>query len=426
MDYISNFNSLLGIVNFNHKKGCNRCTVEGEWSYDAHTMIFTKLNAANRTDEIFRAMGYSTHHHRKTPLAEIPNLDMILDFPVGDSMHLIDLGITKRLLNGWRGGTLCNVHSKLSSRQSQQISDYLDSTRAPYEIRSQRRVRGFFELKNWKAIEYRNFLLYLSLVSMKNVLRDYIYEHFILYFCAITIFSSRYHLTRHFKVAEKCISYFLERFKIIYGCQFFTSNLHNLSHLSEDVERFGCLDTFNSYPFESQLFTISRLIRSGNLPLEQVANRIREKEEVYSSITINKRSLKKRTDQPRRTEFHEQYIWYFQMDSDEMFIDCKRDEDSWVLTKNNSIVKTQYIAQDKNGSVFLYGQSVTTLSEYFFLPINSSDLLIFCCELMGMDDSILIDIENIRCKMFKLPPNLAGDQNNDKKTVFIPILKTLL
>lgn len=93
---------------------------------------------------------------------------------------------------------------------------------------------------------------------------------------------------------------------------------------------------------------------------------------------------------------------------------------TWVLIKNNSVFKVQHIAQDKNGSLFLYGKSVKNLLEYFTLPINSWDLLIFSCTEKQLNDYMLVDIEEIRCKMFQLPPNL-----NDKSIVFIPILKTL-
>lgn len=56
----------------------------------------------------------------------------------------------------------------------------------------------------------------------------------------------------------------------------FCSKIHNLSHLIDAVGRFGPLDTFDAYPLESKLYYLKRLIHSGNMPLSQIAKRIRE------------------------------------------------------------------------------------------------------------------------------------------------------
>lgn len=423
---------LSGIVNCNHKNGCNRCTTIGEWSYDSKTVIFPQLDAPKRVDPTFRSAGYGAHHASYSPLVELDTIDTINDFPIGDSLHLIDLGITKRLINGWRSGTLSNVDSKLSSIQSKKISDYLDSIPAPFEIRSQRRIRGFNEIKSWKAIEYRNFLLYTSIVVLKYNIEGYIYEHFLLYFCAITIFSREFHLNHLFPVADKCLSIFLERFKIIYGKQFFSSNLHNLAHLSEDVQRFGSLETFNSYPFESKLITLSRLIRTGNLPLEQLANRVMEQ----YSIQPRKHNDNSRVCQVKRRvrdalfeELTQQYILYYQLHDSRIHIDCMRNEDSWILTKNKEIYKIQCIAKGETDSVLLYAFKLKEKHDYFRLPIVSSHLLIYCCAEIKFEVGELIDIENIRCKLFPISQNIDHiTAHRDKITilnVFLPILKTL-
>lgn len=89
---------LKGVSSFNSINGCLKCCAEGEYSYESRTVIFRSLNGAPRTDANFRASAYGRHHKTVTPLADVPNLDLIEDIVVGDRLHLIDLGVTKRLL----------------------------------------------------------------------------------------------------------------------------------------------------------------------------------------------------------------------------------------------------------------------------------------------------------------------------------------
>lgn len=85
-------------MNFNGKHGCQKCTV-GEYSYVSHCTYFSNENCERRTDEKFRLKQYGSHHKNDTPLIQLP-IDMIADFPIADSLHLIDLGVMKKFLLG--------------------------------------------------------------------------------------------------------------------------------------------------------------------------------------------------------------------------------------------------------------------------------------------------------------------------------------
>lgn len=63
-------------------------------------MSFPDIDAPQRTNESFRNKVDIEHHSINkitneveiSPLEELPQLDMITNFPIGDSLHLIDLG----------------------------------------------------------------------------------------------------------------------------------------------------------------------------------------------------------------------------------------------------------------------------------------------------------------------------------------------
>lgn len=52
--------------------------------------------------------------------------------------------------------------------------------------------------------------------------------------------------------------------------------MHNLCHLENDVRRFSSLQTISAYPFETNLYQIKNMIRTGNKPLIQIAKRFGE------------------------------------------------------------------------------------------------------------------------------------------------------
>lgn len=48
-----------------------------------------------RTNDLFRNRFQPGHHHMRSILEDLP-IDMIINFPTSDALHLFDLGICKR------------------------------------------------------------------------------------------------------------------------------------------------------------------------------------------------------------------------------------------------------------------------------------------------------------------------------------------
>lgn len=427
-----------GTMGHNGKDGCSKCTTVGEWSYVKNTTVFPQLDAPKRTDTDFRSNVYFGKHQREvTPLLRLKTVDMIKDFPIGDSLHLLDHGVTSKMLNGIIEGKLSNVDAKWSHRQAQLVSKFMDSIKSPAEIRQQRPIRNLEVISKWKGIEYRNFGLYLGMVVLKGNVKDYIYKHLLLYFCALNIISSKHHLKRLSSVAECCIKLFVERMKIIYGTEHFVSNVHNLIHLMDDVKRFGAVNTFSTYPFEALLFKIRRLLRTGNLPLTQVARRIIELDsfnrENRNPPNLNKFSLSKLlslklVDLDKVLPM--KYDLYSTIEFAKFVIICDRDEDRWILTKNNEVLEVFYLVLYE-GKCFLYGQTLNDIEDYFSLPFRSSEMLIFSSKKLKRNEPKLFSIDTIQCKLFKINydekyVNYCDESDNVNEIVFLPLLSTIL
>lgn len=198
---------------------------------------------------------------------------MIEQIPIGDSLHLLHLGVMKRMLFGWRDGSFRNSGTKWSFNTISSMSYFLNKCKMPREIH--RAVRGLDCLPHWKGTEYRTFLLYVGIIALKDHTSYEVYQNFLLLFSAVTICESR-DFSHLLPVAKIMLEHFLEGFQEIYGSAYMTSNFHNLAHLVDEVMRFGELNSFSAYPFENMLGYIKRLIRNGRNPLSQLARRITE------------------------------------------------------------------------------------------------------------------------------------------------------
>lgn len=148
-------------------------------------MIFPDCKAPLRTNEDFRNDKYPTHQKIITLVRELP-IDLIKDFPIGDSLHVIDLGWTRRFLTGLKNGSLSTFAAKWSVNEANEVSRFLKKCTMPSEIH--RPVRGLEDLAHWKGTEYRTFLLYVILVALKKYIKSKkIFEHFLLSIFALGV-----------------------------------------------------------------------------------------------------------------------------------------------------------------------------------------------------------------------------------------------
>lgn len=190
---------IAGTMYFNAKHGCQCWNIVGKHSKDSNTVVFTQIdNNKRQTDALFRANAYPKHQRAITPLVDLPNVDMIQDFVVSDPLHLLELGVMKRLLIAWRiGNMLC---ARWCDNKASEITDYLLSMTTPLEIN--RSTRSLLLFRMWKRQEFRNFLSYFGFVVIRQHLADSHFNHFMKLFCAVRMASSKKYVWKHSKIIE--------------------------------------------------------------------------------------------------------------------------------------------------------------------------------------------------------------------------------
>ncbi len=263
---------VCAIKNHNGYYGCGKCEVKG--AYVQNRVVFLKTYINLRTNQSFRAESQAQHHLGKTPLLQL-STDIVDDFPY-EYMHLVCLGVTKKLLKLWKEGKRHGF--RLRPKTIKIVSEKLVQTRNTITSDFVRRPRSLDELDRWKATEFRTFLLYTGPVVLKGKIEEKYYHHFLVLSTAIRILAQPNQTEENISYSESLLEYFVCQFKVLYGSENVSYNVHGLIHLANDARKHGELDAFSAFKFENHLGKIKKLVRSANLPLSQISRRISELE----------------------------------------------------------------------------------------------------------------------------------------------------
>ncbi|XP_050070474.1 uncharacterized protein LOC126558490 [Anopheles maculipalpis] len=400
---------IKGVTGHTGYAGCLKCTVIGTYHNEAHTMAFTGLNAPKRTDQGFRDDAYPGHRKTSTPITDLLGIDIIEDTITADRLHLIDLGIMKRLIIGWRDGSL--GRKRWSPRQLTQISEQLEKIQLPTEIH--RKLRSIKYLHYWKASECASFLHYASIVILKDRLPTDIYNHFMLLFCAVTLLSSTIYKDK-WQFAGQFLDRFVQDFDKVYGERYMSSNVHNLQHMYDEVQRFGSLSSISTYPFENQLQHLKRTLRSGFRNLEQAINRISECDEFHLSKSNSQIKFPTVAVKGNTTTVHVRPGFQLRNNL----------RDSWFLAKDEKIVKfheTNQCSEHDIDKITIKGYELCVKGLIFNDPIESSEIFIFKGCTNSLSESLMeMSIEQIKCKL------VAVHTDRKHEAIFIPLIHTLV
>lgn len=279
-----------------------------------------------------------------------------------------------------------------------------------------RKVRGLDVIKFWKGTEFRSFLLYFGIVVLKTVLSEPEFELFLKLHIAVRIcYTNQYMAYRG--IAKQYFLQYIEGCINTYGIHSIQSNVHNLSHVFDDVSRFGCLNHISTYPFENRLYFIKHRLKQPNLPLQQISRRIIElsldHDQLYSchGNAQSNPMLKVPFNNTQSISSYKEVVI-----NSGCTISSKRSGDSWFLANANDIVKMSH-AEFVNNEIIVYGWPIVTKSNYFTRPVSSSRFHIYQSDGITSNSLATFNLKSIKAKFVCMPI--------DREFVFVPLLHTI-
>jgi len=362
---------------------CTRCTIEGEYINNRVCFPYSQMPSLKRNHSSYINKLDEDFHtsNELTRLIELPGFDSINSFSL-DYMHLICLGVMKKLLFLWTKGPL-NV--RLRSKSVDDLSSSLLSLKNCITSDFVRSVRSMKELSRFKATEFRTIVLYVGQIVFKNVISKKCYEHFMTLNISMLILLSPDKSTL-VDYARDLLNYFVKRFGEIYGSYHMSHNIHGLLHLCDDYDLYGPLDNCSTFVFENYLKELKSLLRKHEKPLAQIINRLAEKDNITAMQEISE--ITHRHDKLsqdiilKQTHTNGPLIenifgpQYYDLFYENIHINIKKEKDSYVLTKDNTLVKCLNIAHLNNKPV-LIGKFFKSLLPCYMKPLDSTLLDIF-------------------------------------------------
>uniref|UniRef100_A0ABD2WA48 Uncharacterized protein n=1 Tax=Trichogramma kaykai TaxID=54128 RepID=A0ABD2WA48_9HYME len=343
-------------------------------------MVFPGINFDKRNDRDYKRLVYEDHQKGATSLFKL-GISPTLNTPF-EIMHLVYLGLTLKHLEAWINGKYGYV-AKLSKLFSEELSRRYESLKeyCPYDFA--RQPRSLLKLGKLKATEFRHFLLYASSAVCKDVITN---DHLLhLRFLVIAMRTlCRNNLTdKQLLIAKTCLDAYVTFAPNLYTLAFMSYNVHSVQHIVDDARSCGNLESISAFVYENNMPLFKKNIRNHPKPLQQFANRLRERQgiqHIQSNKSISpKVSIKHREGKipvELTTYCYEQFKKYegahfcIIVDNRNNFCQLK-DDHSLCKIENIFVVNDQVVVAIKK---------YETTEDVFEEPIRSSSVGIFKCK----------------------------------------------
>lgn len=343
---------------------CEKCEVEDEWYHNR--MVYLN-NGQKRTGQSFIDRRNPDHLQGLSPLEERLNVRMVSQFRL-EYLHLVCLGVIKkflmRLLEIRNRGKLTDENIEAFKNSSAWIGQFIprEFNRKPYR---------FKKVSHLKATELRRFLLYDGVKIMKAYTSNRVYYAFFLLHCSIYILVSP-SLVQNVAMrnaAREFLNLFVQSSSHIFSHDFVVFNVHGLTHLVDECDEHGSLDSFSAFPYENYLKIIKQSLRSGYQSQQQLARRdaetngrLSEPKKVIEDIQLTGNYIN-----PIETIQGEHYKM---LRSKKFTLSCIV-PDHCFKTKEGSVILLRNIVHSED-NIILRGQKFQIQNNYYQYPMDSS------------------------------------------------------
>ena len=248
---------IQNIKQYNGKFGCSWCLNPGQAMANANggppkrvyesTLFPSRTQAGFVADAQYLTQSGEVRNGVKgaTLLLLVKHFNIVDGFVV-DYMHCVLLGVVRQLCTLWLEKTqeAWYVGNKIVS-----LDQTLLSIKPPSNLT--RTPRSLMQRAQWKASEWRNWLLFYSLFTLQGVLPSNYFAHYLLLVESLFILLSNSISPDELTYAEHQLHNFVAELTVLYGLEYMSYNIHLLQHLATSVREWGPLWGTSNFMFEN-------------------------------------------------------------------------------------------------------------------------------------------------------------------------------
>ncbi|KAK3909735.1 Halomucin [Frankliniella fusca] len=173
-----------------------------------------------------------------------------------DIMHGVFLGVCRLQMTLWFSSKYSNQPWSLHHLENV-LDEKLRSIKPPSYV--QRIPRSLKDIKLWKASEFKLFLMYYSVLILKNAMDDLYLKHHCLLVSGISLLSQDSISVGQVEAARTLLLSYVNDYARLYSLRHLGLNVHQLIHLPNVVLDLGPLWAYSCFFFENFNGKLNRL-----------------------------------------------------------------------------------------------------------------------------------------------------------------------
>jgi hypothetical protein len=204
-----------------------------------------------------------------SPLASLESCDLIHSFGI-DYMHGTLRGAFLKEVGLWLETENCKEAYYISKRNKDIINKRITSIKGTTEMSKPRLIDHF---SNFKAHEFRNFLLFFLPVILEGIVPKKYLDHLKLLSESTYILLKSRISANEVDLCEEKLDEYVRGFQELYKDVNVTMNVHMLRHVTKNVRNLGPLWAFSTFGFESNNGVLKRYVNGTSKVILQVAQK---------------------------------------------------------------------------------------------------------------------------------------------------------
>lgn len=241
----------MNFQQFNGEFGCQVCEARCEHINHVPTYAYQENAKLRTTADTVALAKLAETSGPQTGVKGASTLDKFVinyvESTVVDDMHCAYIGNTKQMIKliikSKHKDERWSLHNRLDI-----LEDRMSKITPPNFVH--RLSRPLAELKDWKAAELKNFLLFYALPLFYNLLPFDYYEHLKLFIVGMYLVSTRSISDEDIDNSEKMLNQFVNQFEGLYGRQNMLPNSHMLLHIPAGARKYGPVQLFSMFYYE--------------------------------------------------------------------------------------------------------------------------------------------------------------------------------